>query len=120
MPLLGAQLHRERAPDACRQGRASALKTHDSSTWSSIDRWVNCCYGTEAEHHISYAPLTSVLHIVKSIYPLFHTFGMLHGTFQAELPKVSVREIQVKQVDRNIAHLRANQEIVSVAGSGGR
>lgn len=38
---------------------------------------------------------------------------------QAELPKVSVREIQVKQVDRNIAHLRANQEIVSVAGSGG-
>eukprot|EP00903_Cladosiphon_okamuranus_P019641 g18059.t1 len=38
---------------------------------------------------------------------------------KTELPKVSVREIQVKQVDRNIAHLRANQEIVSVAGSGG-
>ncbi|CAN0221657.1 unnamed protein product, partial [Discosporangium mesarthrocarpum] len=29
---------------------------------------------------------------------------------QVELPKVSVREIQVKQVDRNIAHLRANQD----------
>eukprot|EP00752_Nemacystus_decipiens_P006554 g5901.t1 len=38
---------------------------------------------------------------------------------KTELPKVSVREIQVKQVDRNIAHLRANQEIVSLAGSGG-
>ncbi|CAM9249165.1 unnamed protein product, partial [Hapterophycus canaliculatus] len=36
-----------------------------------------------------------------------------------ELPKVSVREIQVKQVDRNIAHLRVNQEIASGAGSGG-
>lgn len=44
---------------------------------------------------------------------------LYNGTFQAELPKVSVREIQVKQVDRNIAHLRANQEIVSVGGSGG-
>ncbi|CAM9879604.1 unnamed protein product [Scytosiphon promiscuus] len=38
---------------------------------------------------------------------------------KVELPKVSVREIQVKQVDRNIAHLRANQEIASGAGSGG-
>ncbi|CBJ30288.1 conserved unknown protein [Ectocarpus siliculosus] len=38
---------------------------------------------------------------------------------QVELPKVSVREIQVKQVDRNIAHLRANQDMASGAGSGG-
>ncbi|CAN0294858.1 unnamed protein product [Ectocarpus sp. 6 AP-2014] len=38
---------------------------------------------------------------------------------KVELPKVSVREIQVKQVDRNIAHLRANQDMASGAGSGG-
>lgn len=32
---------------------------------------------------------------------------------------MSVREIQVKQVDRNIAHLRVNQGIASTVGNGG-
>ncbi|CAM9753250.1 unnamed protein product [Ascophyllum nodosum] len=36
-----------------------------------------------------------------------------------EVPKVAVREIQVKQVDRNIAYLRANQDMTSAAGHGG-
>ncbi|CAM9800833.1 unnamed protein product, partial [Laminaria digitata] len=38
---------------------------------------------------------------------------------KVELPKVSVREIQVKQVDRNIAHLSVNHDAASVGGTGG-
>ena len=39
--------------------------------------------------------------------------------YKVELPKVSVREIQVKQVDRNIAHLSVNHDAASVGGNGG-